>query len=150
MILVSSCSCLRSIHWSQVLSWEWRCSWSSADRRSSNYIWVINKFIAYLGATYTRGFTVSIIYYHYESSFETSLKMFEAVVVADKKVNQIMVLKKKRQWIENVVDYDMRSQKLEQPKRRTAAYGLRIFSYLGSKLLDFGDDYKRLKFLMKS
>ena len=24
------------------LSWEWRCSWSSADRRCSNYIWVIN------------------------------------------------------------------------------------------------------------
>ena len=47
MFLVSSCSCLRSIYWSQVLSWEWRCSWSSADRRCSNYIWVINKFIAY-------------------------------------------------------------------------------------------------------
>ena len=57
MFLVSSCSCLRSIHWSQVLSWEWRCSWSSADRRCSNYIWVINNFIAYLGATYIRGFT---------------------------------------------------------------------------------------------
>ena len=27
--------------------WEWRCNWSSADRRCSNYIWVINKFIAY-------------------------------------------------------------------------------------------------------
>ena len=27
--------------------WEWRCSWSSADRRCSNYIWVINNFIAY-------------------------------------------------------------------------------------------------------
>ena len=25
----------------------WRCSWSSANRRCSNYIWVINKFIAY-------------------------------------------------------------------------------------------------------
>ena len=47
MFLVSSCSCLRSIHWSQVLSWEWRCSWSSADRRCSNYIWVINNFIAH-------------------------------------------------------------------------------------------------------
>ena len=30
-------SFLCSIHWSQVLSWEWRCSWSSADRRCSNY-----------------------------------------------------------------------------------------------------------------
>ena len=47
MFLVSSCSCLRSIHWSQVLSWEWRCSWGSADRRCSNYIWVINDFIAH-------------------------------------------------------------------------------------------------------
>ena len=29
------------------LSREWRCSWSSADRRCSNYIWVINNSIAY-------------------------------------------------------------------------------------------------------
>ena len=36
-----------SIHWSQVLRREWRCGWSSADRLRSNYIWVINKFIAY-------------------------------------------------------------------------------------------------------
>ena len=41
MFLVSSCSCLCPIHWSQVLSREWRCSWSSADRRCSNYIWMI-------------------------------------------------------------------------------------------------------------
>ena len=27
MLLVSSCSCLCPIHWSQVLSWELRCSW---------------------------------------------------------------------------------------------------------------------------
>ena len=33
---------------------EWRCSWSSADRRCSNYIWVINNFIAYQGASYIR------------------------------------------------------------------------------------------------
>ena len=62
MFLVSSCSCLRSIHWSQVLSWEWRCSWSSANRRCSNYIWVINNFIAYQGATYIRGFTAISLY----------------------------------------------------------------------------------------
>ena len=37
---------------------EWRCGWSSADRRCSNYIWVIDNFIAYLGVTYIRGFTV--------------------------------------------------------------------------------------------
>ena len=32
MLLVSSCICLCPIYWSQVLSREWRCSWSSADR----------------------------------------------------------------------------------------------------------------------
>ena len=50
-------------HWSQMLGWEWRCSWSSADRRCSNYIWVINNFIAYQGhegVAYIRMFTVLI------------------------------------------------------------------------------------------
>ena len=60
MFLISSCCCLCSIQWSQVLSLEWRCSWSSADRRCSNYIWVIDNFIAYQGATYIRGFTVDV------------------------------------------------------------------------------------------
>ena len=61
MFLVSCCSCLCSFHWSQVLSWECRCSWSSTDRWwCSNYIWVINNFIAYEGATYIRGLTVCI------------------------------------------------------------------------------------------
>ena len=41
-----------------MLSREWRCSWSSADRRCSNYIWVIDNFIAYQGAAYIRDFTV--------------------------------------------------------------------------------------------
>ena len=49
MFLVSSCSCLCAIYRSQMLSREWRCSWNSADRRCSNYIWVINNFIAYKG-----------------------------------------------------------------------------------------------------
>ena len=49
------------IHWRQVLSWEWRCSWSSADRRCSNYIWVINNFIANLGVAYIRDSTVDIL-----------------------------------------------------------------------------------------
>ena len=53
MIVVSSCSCLWPIHWSQVLSWEWRCSWSS-----SSYIWVINNFIANSGVPYIRGLMV--------------------------------------------------------------------------------------------
>ena len=42
-----------------MLSREWRCSWSNADRRCSNYIWVIDNFIAYGGASYIRGFMVS-------------------------------------------------------------------------------------------
>ena len=58
MFLVSSCSCLYPIRWSQVLSWEWRCSWSSADRRCSNYIWLINNLIAYQSASYIRDLTV--------------------------------------------------------------------------------------------
>ena len=59
MILVSCCRCLCPINWSQVLSRSWRCSWSSADRRCSNYIWVIDKFIAYEGASYIRDLTVA-------------------------------------------------------------------------------------------
>ena len=61
MLLVSSCSCLYPIRWSQVLSWEWRCSWSSADRRCSNYIWVINNLIACKCASYIRDLTVSLL-----------------------------------------------------------------------------------------
>ena len=53
-----SCGCLCRIPWSQMLNREWRCSWSSADRRYSNYIWVIDNFIAYQGESYIRGFTV--------------------------------------------------------------------------------------------
>ena len=49
---------LRKIYWSQVFSGEWRCSWSSADRRCSNYIWVIKNFIAYSSTAYTRDLTV--------------------------------------------------------------------------------------------
>ena len=58
MILVSCCRCLCPINWSQVLSRSWRCSWSSADRRCSNYIWVIDNIIAYQGASYIRDLTV--------------------------------------------------------------------------------------------
>ena len=54
MFLISCYCSLRPIHWSQVLSLEWRYSWSSADRRCSNYIWVINNFIVYKGAIYIR------------------------------------------------------------------------------------------------
>ena len=46
--------CLWPIQWSQVLSRELRCSWSRADRRCSNYIWVIGNCIARQGAAYMR------------------------------------------------------------------------------------------------
>ena len=65
MILISSCSCLCPNHWSQVLSREWRCSWSSADRRCSNYIWVISNFNADQGAAYIRRLTEYIYIYTY-------------------------------------------------------------------------------------
>ena len=58
MFLVSTCRCLSPTHWRQVLSREWRCGWSSADRRCSNYIWVSNNFSAYQGSSYIRGLTV--------------------------------------------------------------------------------------------
>ena len=58
MILISSWSRLWPILWSHVLSREWRCSWSSADRRCSDYIWEIDNFIAYWGASYIRDLTV--------------------------------------------------------------------------------------------
>ena len=61
-------------------------------------------------------------------------------------------------FTKNEVVYDLRTQKLEQPKRRTTTYGLRTFSYLGSKLWNLlaseysevnDIDYERLKFLIK-
>ena len=55
------CGCLCPIHWSQVLSREWRCSWSSAHRPCFNYIWVINNFIAYWGVTYVWGSTAILL-----------------------------------------------------------------------------------------
>ena len=60
MFLISSCSCLCPIYWCQALSREWRCSWSSADRQCSNYIWVINSVITYWGASYIKDLTWSL------------------------------------------------------------------------------------------
>ena len=60
MFFISSFSCLCPIHYSKVLSREWRCSWSSANRRCSNYIWVMNNLIAYKGMSYIRGLTIFI------------------------------------------------------------------------------------------
>ena len=58
MFFVSICSYFSPVHWSHVLSRERRCSWSSADGRCFNYIWVINKCIACSGAaSYIRDMT---------------------------------------------------------------------------------------------
>ena len=57
---VSSCSFLCPTNWSQVFSREWRCSWSSADRRCSNYIWVINNYVVCKGASHIRDLTVCV------------------------------------------------------------------------------------------
>ena len=42
MFLVSACSCLCAIYWSQVLSGEWRCSWSSAGDAPTISEWPTN------------------------------------------------------------------------------------------------------------
>ena len=77
MILVSSCSCLCPIYWSQVLSWEWRCSWSSADRRCSNYIRVIINLIAQKGASYIRDLTVGAIIRNPGSHFNIKMQSYQ-------------------------------------------------------------------------
>ena len=42
----------------QAFSWEWKFGWSRADMWCSNYIRVINNFIAYYDAPYIRGLKV--------------------------------------------------------------------------------------------
>ena len=79
MFLVSSCSCFCLIYWSHVLSREWRCSWSSADRRCSNYMWVINKFIAYQGVAYIRGLTVLSTMGESEMNWKFQSIMFQVI-----------------------------------------------------------------------
>ena len=50
----------------EVWNWEWICSFNNADRRCSNYTWVINKLISYLCVVYIRGLMV----YHDKRDFE--------------------------------------------------------------------------------
>ena len=66
MFRVSSCSCLCPAD-CQVLSREWRLCWSNTD-----YIWVINNFIAYWGASYIRCLMVWLII-HASSTFWTNV-----------------------------------------------------------------------------
>ena len=88
MFLVCSCSCICAIYWSQLLSREWRCSWSSVDRRCSNYIWVIDNFIAYYGASYIRGFTVTFINFIWTNpNFVNSLWLSDTIMVTEIWVN---------------------------------------------------------------
>ena len=87
MFPISSWSCLCSIHWSQVLSREWRCSWSSADRRCSNYVWVINNFIAltmvYLKLEVWQYFQILLKVFLQNVSFDACLSKYQwAFIVA--------------------------------------------------------------------
>ena len=58
---MSTCSCPCPVHWSHVLSREWRCCWISADRRCPYYIRVINNFIAYWGVLTLEVYRYSIL-----------------------------------------------------------------------------------------
>ena len=54
MFYLSSCNCLCWTHCSQVENEKW----NGVDRRCSNYIWVINNFIAHSGVAYISGLTL--------------------------------------------------------------------------------------------
>ena len=82
MFLVSSCSCLWPIYWGQLLSRDWRCSWSSTDRPCSNHIWVINHFIAYSGSFYIRRFTVFLVESLLSAPEKWNFKLFTFIVHA--------------------------------------------------------------------
>ena len=75
MFLVSSCSFLCPFHWNQMLSRERRCSWSSADRRCSNYICVVFSLIVHLSALHIRDLTVCNKPGFYQS-FTCSVELF--------------------------------------------------------------------------
>ena len=113
--------------------------------------------------------SLRIIHNDYEASFETLLKCSKQESLLTKRL-KIMILEVFKTvnrlnpsclhdlFTKNEVVYDLRTQKIEQPKRRTTTYGLRTFSYLGSKLWNLlaseysevnDIDYERLKFLIK-
>ena len=89
--------------------------------------------------------SLRIIHNDYDASFETLLKCSKQESLLTKRL-KIMILEVFKTvnrlnpsclhdlFTKNEVLYDLRTQKLEQPKRRTTTYGLRTFSYLGSKL----------------
>ena len=47
----------------QGLSWGWRCSSRSANRRCFNYIWVINNCLAYWGVSHIRDYTAFALFF---------------------------------------------------------------------------------------
>ena len=78
MFLVSACSCLCAIYWSQLLSRELICSWSNADRWCSNCIWMTNNLIAYWSAAYIRDLTAYFCSFFFQV---VGVLFFPAVVV---------------------------------------------------------------------
>ena len=84
--------------------------------------------------------SLRIIHNDYESSFETLLKFSKQESLLAKRL-KIMILEVFKTFnrlnpsclhdlfTKSEVVYDLRTQKLEQPKRRTTTYGLRTFSY---------------------
>ena len=56
---------------------EWRCSWGSADRWCSNYIWVINNFITY----YITSLTVLIKESEVECTWQWLVWYFKFVLI---------------------------------------------------------------------
>ena len=61
MFLVLLCSCLCSIHWSQVLNREWRCNWSSASAAPSTSEWS-TILLPTKGVAYITDLTILLIY----------------------------------------------------------------------------------------
>ena len=99
MILISSCSCRCPIHWNQGLSREWRCSWSSADRRCSNYIWVINDYIAYKSDLYLNVWRYTLINHKNWACFPSmAQQMRDGVTYA---MSSLIGCSLVQPWIEN-------------------------------------------------
>ena len=90
------CSCIRAIYWSQMLRGERRCSWSSADRRCSNYIWVVNKFNPKYGASYIRDLTVLLVMW----SAHAYLPMSSFTEVLGKTKDSMFVFGRINLWIQ--------------------------------------------------
>ena len=61
-----------------MLSREWRRSWSSADRRYSNYIWVVNNYTAYKGVLYYIFYGKSVISSKQHSTNDKVIKLNNA------------------------------------------------------------------------